>query len=186
MPTYEIALLTAVVLFAILSVMQIVMRQQVHQARFGNQEISPWDVRFSNNLLGQHGIWKLHKQAYERSLLRPCFTAVSLALLVSILVAIGDFFYARHGHADISSPGWKSIGGQLLASGVLMLSGRQDLGLRAGMGAAFGFFMALAFGISALVTAVRARVWGGPAICAVVLCIEICLILRWCLRRTSA
>jgi len=97
MPTYEIALLTAVALFAVLSVMQVVMRRQVHQARFRNQEISAWDVRFSNSLLGQHGIWKLHKQAYERSLLRSSFTAVSIALLVSILVAAGDFLYARHG-----------------------------------------------------------------------------------------
>jgi hypothetical protein len=82
--------------------------------------------------------------------------------------------------------GWKSVGGQLLASGVLLLSGYQDLGLRSRMGAAFGFFMAFAFGISALVTAVRARLWGGPEICAVILCLEICLILRWSSRRTSA
>jgi hypothetical protein len=44
--------------------------------------------------------------------------------------------------------GWKSVGGQLLASGVLLLSGYQDVGLRARAGAAFGFFMAMAFGIS--------------------------------------
>jgi len=54
------------------------------------------------------------------------------------------------------------------------------------MGAFFGFFMALAFGISALVTAVRARTAGGAVICVVVLCLEACLILRWWLRRTSA
>jgi hypothetical protein len=82
--------------------------------------------------------------------------------------------------------GWKSVGGQLLASAVLMLSGHQDLGLRLGIGAAFGFFMALAFGISALVTAVRGSLSGGVAICAVVLCVEICLILRRSLRKTSA
>src|SRR4029077_3334745 len=50
--------------------------------------------------------------------------------------------------------GWKSVGGQLLASGVLLLSGHQDIGLRARMGAAFGFSMAIAFGISALATAI--------------------------------
>src|ERR1039457_6229123 len=33
--------------------------------------------------------------------------------------------------------GWRSVGGQLLASGVLLLSGHQDIGLRARMGAAF-------------------------------------------------
>jgi hypothetical protein len=74
---------------------------------------------------------------------------------------------------------WQSVGGQLLASGVLLASGYQDMGLRTRIGAAFGFFMALAFGISALVTAIRAEVWGGAAICAVVLCFERWLIIRW-------
>jgi hypothetical protein len=82
--------------------------------------------------------------------------------------------------------GWESVGGQLLASGVLLLSGHQDIGLRARIGAAFGFFMALAFGILTLVTATRARLWGGTAICAVVLCLEAWLILRWVRRRASA
>lgn len=82
--------------------------------------------------------------------------------------------------------GWKSVGGQLLASAVLLLSGHQDFGLRAQMGAAFGFFMAIAFGISALVTAIRGNLRYGAAICAVVLCSEALLILRWLLRRTSA
>jgi hypothetical protein len=80
---------------------------------------------------------------------------------------------------------WKALGGQLLASGVLLLSGYQDRGLRARIGAAFGFFMALAFGISALATAVWAKLWGGAAICAVVLGFETYLILRWRSRRIS-
>jgi hypothetical protein len=80
--------------------------------------------------------------------------------------------------------GWKSVGGQLLASVVLLLGGNQDLGLRSRMGAAFGFFMAIAFGISALVTAIRVNLRGGAAICAMVLCSETFLILRWWLRRT--
>jgi hypothetical protein len=82
--------------------------------------------------------------------------------------------------------GWKSVGGQLLASGVLLLSGHQDIGLRARVGAAFGFFMAIAFGTSALVTAIRGDLWYGAAICAAVLCSETLLILRWWLRRKSA
>jgi len=53
------------------------------------------------------------------------------------------------------------VGGQLLASAVLLLSGYQDVGLRARMGAAFGFFMAIAFGISALVSAYP----GEPFVC---------------------
>ena len=80
---------------------------------------------------------------------------------------------------------WESVGGQLLASGVLMLSGYQDLGLRARMGAGFWFFMAIAFGISALVTAIRANLSYAAAICAVVLCSEILLILRRWINRNS-
>jgi len=82
--------------------------------------------------------------------------------------------------------GWKSVGAQLLTSGVLLLSGHQDIGLRSRMGAAFGFFMAIAFGISALITAIRANLSYAAAICAAVLCSETFLILRWWLRRTSA
>ncbi len=81
---------------------------------------------------------------------------------------------------------WQSVGGQLLASGVFMASGHQDLGLPARVGAAFSFFMALAFGVSALATAISARLWGGPYICGVVLCFEICLILRWWIRRRTS
>ncbi len=80
---------------------------------------------------------------------------------------------------------WKALGGQLLASAVLLLSGRQDIRLRARTGAAFWFFMALAFGISALATAVWSRLWGGAAICAVVLCFETWLVRQWWNRRTS-
>ena len=82
--------------------------------------------------------------------------------------------------------GWESVGGQLLASGVLLLSGHQDIGLRARMGAAFGFFMAIAFGISALITSIRANLSYAAVICAMVLCSEAFLIRRWWLRRTSA
>jgi hypothetical protein len=82
--------------------------------------------------------------------------------------------------------GWESVGGQLLASGVLLLSGYQDVGLRARMGAAFWFFMAIAFGISALATAIRANSWWAAAICAVVVCTETWLTLCWSRRRTSA
>jgi hypothetical protein len=56
---------------------------------------------------------------------------------------------------------WKPVAGQLLASGVLLLSGYQDVGLRARIGATFWFFVALAFAISALVTALVAKSWDG-------------------------
>jgi hypothetical protein len=84
------------------------------------------------------------------------------------------------------STGWKSVGGQLLASGVLLLSGHQDIGLRARVGAAFGFFMAIAFGISALVTAIRGNLSYAAVICVAVICSETLLILRWWLRRISS
>lgn len=57
-------------------------------------------------------------------------------------------------------------------------------GLRSRGGAAFWFFMAVVFGISALGTAIRARLWSGAAACAVILCLEAWLILHW--RRASA
>lgn len=86
----------------------------------------------------------------------------------------------------LSATGWKSVGGQLLASGVLLLSGLQDIGLRSRIGAFFWFFMALAFAVSALGTAIWASLWGGAAICAVFLCLEGWLVRRWWNRGTSA
>jgi uncharacterized membrane protein len=83
---------------------------------------------------------------------------------------------------------WLSVGGQLLASGVMLLSGHQDLGLRSTLSplsAAFWFLMAIAFGISALITASRASLPFAAAICVVVLCCETLLVLRWMLRSRS-
>jgi hypothetical protein len=77
-----------------------------------------------------------------------------------------------------------TVGGQLLASVVLLLSGYQDMGLRARVGAAFWFFMALAFGVSAFGMAIWARFWGGAVTCAMVLCFESWLIRHWWSRRT--
>ena len=86
--------------------------------------------------------------------------------------------------------GWKSVGGQLLVSGLALLSACQDLGLRVRLGAVFSFLIATAFGISALITAIQSNIRYAPAICVVVLCCEIlltivCIVRRW-LRRTSA
>ncbi len=97
MTLYEIAFVFAAVLFFALVFMQIMMRQQVHRARFGNQEISPGDVRFSNNLFGQDGIWILHKRTCGRSALRFSFLAVSFALSISLIVGLCDLLYVRHG-----------------------------------------------------------------------------------------
>lgn len=86
----------------------------------------------------------------------------------------------------LSVTGWKSVGGQLLVSVVILLSVRQDLGLRARIGAGSGSFMAIAFVVSALVTAIRANLSYAAAICVAVLCSETLLMLRWWLQRTSA
>ena len=92
MPLYEIAFVVAFILFAVLAFVQHIMRQQLHRARFGKQEISPWDERYSNPLLGQFGIWTLHKRAYERSRLRLSFLAILFAFLASLIVGFGHFF----------------------------------------------------------------------------------------------
>ena len=57
------------------------------------------------------------------------------------------------------------VGGLLLTSAVIMLSVHQDLGLKVWIGAFFGFFMALVFGFSALVEAIRVNLRGGAAFC---------------------
>jgi hypothetical protein len=90
----------------------------------------------------------------------------------------------------LSASGWKSIGGQLLVSGLALLSVYQDVKLRARVGAAFWFLIATASGISALITAIQSNIRYAPAICVVVLCCEILwtigwIVRRW-LRRTSA
>lgn len=97
MPLYEIAFGVAAVLLCALVLMQHTMQQEVHHARFGNQEINPWDVRYSTNLFGQCGTWKLHKRAYARSGVRSSFVTVCVALLVSVIVGIGDLLYVRYG-----------------------------------------------------------------------------------------
>jgi hypothetical protein len=75
--------------------------------------------------------------------------------------------------------------GQLVASGVLLLSGHQDLRLRSPLGAAFWFFLAMVFAISALITAIEANLWA-VWICAAVLCFGMWMILRWILRSRSS
>jgi hypothetical protein len=75
--------------------------------------------------------------------------------------------------------GWQSVGGQMLASGVLLLAGYQDVTLRARIGVTFWSFMALAFCVSALATALRMKLWYGVALSIAVLCLETWLILRW-------
>lgn len=93
MPLYEIAFAVAVISFAALACIQHLMRQQVHYARFGNQEIEPWDVRYSNPLFGEYGIWKLHKRAHERSALRFSLVGLSLVLLASLVIGLCNLLF---------------------------------------------------------------------------------------------
>jgi hypothetical protein len=80
---------------------------------------------------------------------------------------------------------WQWMAGQLLVSALASLSVCQDLGLRIRLGAVFWFLIALAFGISALVTAIRSNLRFAPAICVVLLCSETLLSLWWILRSRS-
>ena len=80
---------------------------------------------------------------------------------------------------------WQLMAGQLLVSGLAVLSVCQDLGLRIRLGAVFWLLIALAFGISALVTAILSNLRFAPAICVVVLCAEALLILRWATKKKS-
>lgn len=90
----------------------------------------------------------------------------------------------------LGTTGWESVGGQLLVSGLALLSACQDVTLRIRFGAVFWFLIATAFGISALMTALQSNIRHAPAICVVVLCCEILLTIVWIvrrwLRRTSA
>ena len=93
MPIYKIAFGVVVVLVTVLAFMQVTLRRQAHEATYGNQGISPRDVRYANSLLGQNGIWNLHKRAYKRSGLRSLFLIVSGMVVLSFLVALCDFLY---------------------------------------------------------------------------------------------
>lgn len=84
-----------------------------------------------------------------------------------------------------TSAGWQLMAGLLLVSGLAVLSVCQDLGLRTRMGAVFSSLIALAFGISALNTAIVSNLRFAPAICVVVLCAEALLVLRWAMKRNS-
>ena len=94
MRTYETAFeVSTVVLLVVLVLIGEMMRRQVHEARYGNQQISPWDRRFVNDLLGRSGIWGFHKQLYQRSSLRLWFLVVLAALLTCL--ALSAYVYLQ-------------------------------------------------------------------------------------------
>ena len=80
---------------------------------------------------------------------------------------------------------WNLIAGQLLVSGLALLGGCLELGVRLRMSAVFYFLVAAALGISALITATRSNLRFAPAFCVVVFCFETLLILHWAMKRNS-
>ena len=94
--TYEIAVgASLVVVFFALVLIAEAMRRQVHEGRYGNQQVGPWDAHFVNTLLGQHGLWNSHKRLYQRSRLRSCFSALLIALFICFVVGAYVYLYAR-------------------------------------------------------------------------------------------
>jgi len=91
MSLHQVAFICSGVLLVPLALIQVIMRRQAHDANFGigSPEISPWDVRYLNDM---GTIWKTHKKAYGRSALRSSFIVLSAAWLVSVLVAVVTFF----------------------------------------------------------------------------------------------
>lgn len=88
MQLYQVAAGTAAIFFLALCFMQVIIRNQVHRAKFGSKEIKPWDVRFGNSFLGPQGTWQLHKRAYKRSTLRSMFIVICAGLIASLLLLL--------------------------------------------------------------------------------------------------
>ncbi len=81
--------------------------------------------------------------------------------------------------------GWHGILLGLIGSVVFLVSGRQDLGLRAGVGGVFWFFLALFSAIGVICLALGSRIWGGALLGVTALCSESWLIHRWWRQRRS-
>jgi hypothetical protein len=88
MTKIEITSGVAAVLFFSLGFLQEVMRGQVHRAKYGYEEISPWDVRYVHGDFGPHGIWKSHKQLCQRSAVRLTFLVICAGLIACIALII--------------------------------------------------------------------------------------------------
>ena len=95
MPLYLIGFGVGTALFAVLAAIHVTMRGQVHRAMYGEQEIKPTDVRYANDLLGESGVWNLHRRAYEQSRLRGLFWCVLVACLVCLTLGLFDLLLVR-------------------------------------------------------------------------------------------
>ena len=62
MPLYLISFAVGIVLLAALAAIQATMRGQAHHAMYGHDDVKPMDVRYTNDFLGNSGIWDLHKR----------------------------------------------------------------------------------------------------------------------------
>lgn len=94
MSLHQVVFVCSALLLAPVAVIQVIMRRQVHEAKYGagSSEISPWDARFVNGMFGKYGIWNAHKNAYEHSTLRVSFVLLAVAWLVSVMVAVVAFW----------------------------------------------------------------------------------------------
>jgi hypothetical protein len=90
MSIHQVAFICSGVLLVSIAVMQVILRRQAHDAKYGigGPGISPWDVRYVNDL---GTIWKAHKEAYKASGLRSVLVVCAAAWLASILVAVLSF-----------------------------------------------------------------------------------------------
>jgi len=95
MPLYLIAFAVVIVLLFALAAIQATMRGQVHRAMYGQGDVKPMDVRYTNDLLGSSGIWNLHKRAYQHSQLRYLFWWVLGGCLVCLVLGVFDFLRVR-------------------------------------------------------------------------------------------
>jgi membrane associated rhomboid family serine protease len=75
--------------------------------------------------------------------------------------------------------GWHGVLLGLLASLVFLVSGRQDLRLRFGIGSAFWFLLAVLSSGGVIWLGIGARIWGGALLGVMFFCLEVWLIRRW-------
>jgi hypothetical protein len=92
MGLYQLAFAAGIVCFFAVAVIQVSLRNQVHRAYYGTQEIRPFDVRFANDLVT---IWKMHKREFETSILRTSLIVGSVGAVLFLGIAALDYALSR-------------------------------------------------------------------------------------------
>jgi len=88
-------LLFSVVLFFAAILTTELIRRQVHEARYGSRQISPWDNRYVGSVFGRFGIWTLHKQVFLQSRLREFLVALVAAWAISLAAGTAIYLCVR-------------------------------------------------------------------------------------------